>query len=61
VPAKPPPKPAAPPDPADLPHPLTFFLTSRERTLVLRALRHIHANRARALLLALNIKPDRDQ
>lgn len=51
------PKPA--PNPADLPHPLTFFLTSRERAAVLRALRERHQCRARALLLALNLETER--
>ncbi len=60
MPAKPP-KPLAPPSPESLPHPLTFFLTTRERAHVLRALRAIHPSRARALLLALEIKSESDQ
>ena len=47
------PRPAKPPPVADLPHPLTFFLTGRERAAVLRALRRIHADRAVALIAVL--------
>lgn len=52
-----PPVPAASPDPDSLPHPITFFLTSAERTRVLRALRAIHPDRSRALLAALDAPP----
>lgn len=51
-----PPKPAPPPNPDDLPHPVTFFLKAGERRRVLRALRAIHTDRAAALLKALNIR-----
>jgi len=50
-----PPKPAPPPDPDTLPHPVTFFLTRAERRRVLRALRAIHADRRRALLVAIKL------
>lgn len=38
---------------ADLPHALTFFLTSRQRARVVRTLSRIDPRRERALLLAL--------
>ncbi len=38
---------------ADLPHALTFFLTSRQRADVVRTLSRIDPRRERALLLAL--------
>jgi len=44
--------PAPAPDARDLPHALTFFLTARERAAVLRALRRVHHDRGRALLIA---------
>lgn len=40
---------------ADLPWALTFFLSADERRRVLRALRRLHTDRSRALLLALGI------
>ena len=40
-----------------LPHALTFFLTEDERRKVLRRLRRIDRDRARALLKALRIRP----
>lgn len=52
-----PPAPAAPAPQSQLPHPLTFFLTGRERTEVLRALRVVHRDRTAALLRALGIEP----
>ena len=51
-----PPAPAAPPPQAALPHPITFFVTGRERTEVLRALRAVHRDRTVALLRALGIE-----
>ena len=54
-----PPAPAAPAPRSRLPHPLTFFLTGRERAEVLRALRAVHRDRAAALLRALGIEPAR--
>jgi hypothetical protein len=51
------PHPATPPRGADLPRPLTFFLTTRQRAAVLRLLRRFHPDRAAALLSALDI-PD---
>ncbi|MEM9065884.1 MAG: hypothetical protein AAGB51_10390 [Planctomycetota bacterium] len=38
-----------------LPHPVTFFLTESERRRVLKKLRRIDRDRARALLVALGI------
>lgn len=46
-----PPEPASPP--ADLPYPLTFFLTARQRAWVLRVLRRIDRDRAAALCRVL--------
>jgi hypothetical protein len=47
---------AAPaPDPGALPHPLTFFLSSRDRERVLDVLARVHRVRAVALLRALNL------
>lgn len=43
----------------DLPHALTFFLTERERRAVLTTLKRHGKNRARALLLALEIRRKR--
>lgn len=48
-----------PPDPGDLPYPLTFFLTARDRAKVLRALKRIDTNRSRALLTALKLRKQR--
>jgi hypothetical protein len=47
--------PAAPTDARDLPHPITFFVTGRERAQILRALRRIDGNRAFALRRALGL------
>ncbi len=44
----------------DLPHALTFFLNERERRAVLNSLKRHGKNRARALLLALNIGRKRE-
>jgi hypothetical protein len=49
------PKPAEPP--SDVPHPLTFFVTRAQRRAILAALKAIHADRTRAILKALAIKP----
>lgn len=53
--APPPIEPAPAPEPGALAQPLTFFLTVDERRAVLRALRRIHTDRRRALLVALRI------
>ncbi|MEZ6242704.1 MAG: hypothetical protein R3B57_06635 [Phycisphaerales bacterium] len=42
-------------DAGELPHALTFFLTSAQRTAVLRALRRVDEDRARALLRVLGV------
>lgn len=47
--------PAAPPDVRDLPHPITFFVSGRERRQILRALRRIDGNRVCALRHALGL------
>ncbi|MDX2116467.1 MAG: hypothetical protein SFZ24_12730 [Planctomycetota bacterium] len=47
--------PATPPAAGTLPTTLTFFLTVDERREVLRALRRVGRDRARALLRALRI------
>ncbi|MFG0260112.1 MAG: hypothetical protein ACF8LK_07135 [Phycisphaerales bacterium JB041] len=47
--------PATPPDVRDLPHPITFFVTGRERRRILRALRRIDGNRVFALRRALGL------
>lgn len=47
--------PAEPPDRRDLPHPVTFFMTGRERAQVLRALRRIDGDRVFALRRALGL------
>ncbi len=51
-----PPAPAAPAPQSALPHPITFFLTGRERTDVLRALRAVDRDRTAALLRTLGIE-----
>jgi hypothetical protein len=52
----PPPSPAPAPKAADLPHPLTFFLTGAQREAVLAALGSCRrGRRAEALLLALKL------
>jgi len=45
-----PPKPRRPRAPGDMPHPVTFFLTSDERRDVLRALSAVDRDRKRALM-----------
>ncbi|HZW09543.1 MAG TPA: hypothetical protein VFF69_06550 [Phycisphaerales bacterium] len=47
--------PAPAPDARDLPHPLTFFVTGRERAQILRALRRLDGDRAFALKRALGL------
>jgi hypothetical protein len=47
--------PAEPPDLRDLRHPLTFFVTGRERARILRALRRLDGDRVFALMRALNL------
>lgn len=49
------PGPAEPPDRRDLRHPLTFFVTGRERARILRALRRLDGDRVFALMRALNL------
>ncbi len=49
------PAPAVAPDAGELPHALTFFLTGAQRAAVLRALRRVDADRARALLRVLRV------
>ncbi len=48
-------RPAEPPDSRDLPHPVTFFMTGRERLRILRALRRIDGDRVFALKRALGL------
>ena len=50
-----PPTPCAPPPIDDLPHPLTIFVTERDRKRIIAALRRIHTDRAAALLLSLGL------
>jgi len=52
-------KPAAAPAEGDLPYPLTFFLSARDRARVLRALAGHDGDRARALLVALGLRRKR--
>ncbi|MFG0241877.1 MAG: hypothetical protein ACF8R9_03725 [Phycisphaerales bacterium JB054] len=47
--------PATPPDVRDLPHPITFFVSGRDRRQILRALRRIDGNRVFALRRALGL------
>lgn len=47
--------PAPPPDKRDLPHPITFFVTGRERAQILRALRRLDGDRVFALKRALGL------
>ncbi len=54
-------KPMPAPNPDTLPSAVTFFLTAGQRREVVRALRAIDRDRARALLLALGIKRDSDR
>ncbi len=48
-------RPVEPPDCRDLPHPVTFFMTGRERSRILRALRRIDGDRVFALKRALGL------
>lgn len=48
--------PAPPPDMRDLPHPITFFVSGRDRRQILRALRRIDGNRVFALRRALGLE-----
>lgn len=48
------PKPRRGPDAADLPHALTFFLTSVQRSKVLEVLGREHAQRSTALMSMVN-------
>ena len=48
--------PAPPPDVRDLPHPITFFVSGRDRRQILRALRRIDGNRVFALRRALGLE-----
>ena len=48
-------KPSQPPDKRDLPHPITFFVTGRERAQILRALRRLDGDRVFALKRALGL------
>lgn len=47
--------PATPPTMSTQPYTLTFFMTSRDRAGVLRKLRSIHADRTKAILIALDV------
>ena len=49
------PQPQSPTPMAHMPRPLTFFLSAKERTAVLRALRTFDRDRASALMQALCI------
>ncbi|MFG0253193.1 MAG: ParB/RepB/Spo0J family partition protein [Phycisphaerales bacterium JB038] len=51
----PPPEAAPAPNPTELPSTLTFFLSGDDRRRVLSALGELHAERSRALLLALKL------
>lgn len=55
---QPPPNPAPPPRAADLPHPITFHTTSRERSAILKALKRLDPNRRTALCKSLGIPPN---
>lgn len=48
--------PAEPSDMRELPHPITFFVTGRERQQILRALRRIDGNRVYALRRVLGLE-----
>ncbi len=48
--------PAEPPDVRELPHPITFFVSGKERQQILRALRRIDGNRVFALRRALGLE-----
>lgn len=43
------------PDPRDLPHPITFFVSGRDRAVILRALRRLDGDRVFALKRALGL------
>jgi len=45
----------------DLPHPITFYLTTRQREAVLRRLKRHDADRTRALLAALRVAAPSDR
>ncbi len=47
-----------PPDPANLPHAITFFTTARERSAILKALRRLAPDRRTALCKSLGIRCD---
>lgn len=53
-----PPAPAQPPNPDDLPHALTFFVTQRDRKRIIAALRRIDSDRAAALMTAVNLNDE---
>ena len=53
------PAPAVPRAIDEMPHPLTFFLSVRDRDRVLRALARVHRVRAKALIKALGIDEPR--
>lgn len=53
---QPPPDLAPPPKADDMPHPVTFFLTTTQRKELLASLRSRSRDRAEALLMALNIE-----
>lgn len=53
-----PPRPAPPPRPRDLPHPLTFFVTSAQRSRVVKALNVLDRDRTLALMAALGVAMD---
>jgi len=55
-----PPAPAQAPPIDDLPHPLTIFVSSRDRKRILAALRRINTDRAVALLTALGLQAGDD-
>jgi hypothetical protein len=50
------PTPAKPPEDAEIPHPLTFFVTRAQRRAILAALRAIDVDRSRALRTALRVE-----
>ena len=49
------PRPRAAPSVDSLPHPVTFFLSAGERKRVLRALKRLDRDRARALRVAVKL------
>ena len=52
-------KPGRAPARGELPYPLTFFLTERDRERVVRALARHDGDRSRALLVALGLRRKR--